>query len=74
MQLMPLNAMQRALVYLAANLPITSAAASFETAVVEHLKDLHLNGSKPVPPGQDAHVSAAADYIKTQLARFFGGL
>ena len=74
MQLQPLNAMQKALVHLAANLPDTSRAASFEAAVVQHIKDLRLTGSKPISPAQDAHVSSATEFIKTQLGNFFRGL
>jgi len=74
MQLQPLNAMQKALVHLAANLPDTSRAASFEAAVVQHIKDLRLTGSKPISPAQDAHVPSATEFIKTQLGSFFRGL
>ena len=73
-QLKPLNGMQRALVHLAANLPDTSAGADFAAAVVQHINDLQLNGPKPIPPGQDTHVSAAADFVKKQLGNFFRGL
>jgi phospholipase C len=73
-QLKPLNGMQKGLVHLAANLPSTSAGADFQAAVVQHIEALQLTGSKPIPPGQDAHVSVAADYVKTQLGNFFRGL
>jgi len=74
MQLAPLNAMQKALVHLAANLPSTSAGADFASAVVQHIADLCRTGSRPTPAGQDAHVSSAADFIKKQLGGFFRGL
>jgi len=73
MQLAPLNAMQKALVHLAANLPST-AGVEFASAVAQHIADLCRTGSKLAPPGQDAHVSVAADFIRKQLGNFFRGL
>ena len=74
MQLAPLNAMQKALVHLAANLPCTSGGADFASTVVQHITDLCRTGSRPTPAGQDTHVSVAADFIKRQLGGFFRGL
>jgi hypothetical protein len=73
MQLAPLNAMQKALVHLAANLPST-AGVNYASAVAHHIADLYRTGSKFAPPGQDAHVSVAADFIRKQLGSFFRGL
>jgi phospholipase C len=73
MQLAPLNGMQKALVHLAANLPST-AGVDFASAVANHIADLCRTGSKLALPGQDAHVSVAADFIRKQLASFFRGL
>jgi phospholipase C len=74
MQLAPLNSMQKALVHLAANLPCTAAGANFASAVIQHITSLREAGSRPTPPGQDAHVSVAADFIRKQLGGFFRGL
>ena len=74
MQLAPLNSMQKALVHLAANLPCTAAGADFGSAVVQHVESLCRTGSRSAPPGQDAHVAVAADFIRKQLAGFFRGL
>jgi phospholipase C len=73
MQLAPLNGMQKALVHLAANLPST-AGVDFASAVANQIADLCRTGSKLALPGQDAHVSVAADFIRKQLASFFRGL
>jgi phospholipase C len=72
-QAMPLNGMQHALLNLAANLPNTTKA-DFAGAVGTHLQLLQTTGLRPIPAGADAHVSAAADFIKQQTANFFRGL
>ncbi len=72
-QAMPLNGMQHALVNLAANLPST-VQADFVSAVTAHLARLQATGPQQVPAGVDtSHVSAAADFIKKQIANFFRG-
>ena len=74
MQLHPLNAMQKALVHLAANLPCVPETADFGSAVLQHIADLCRTGPRPTPPGQDANVSVAAEFIRRQLGSFFRGL
>jgi hypothetical protein len=65
--------MQHALLNLAANLPNTTEA-DFAGAVGNHLQQLQMTGLRRAPAGADAHVSAAADFIKQQTANFFRGL
>jgi phospholipase C len=74
LQFAPLKSLHKSLVHLAANLPCTLAGADFAAAVVQHIADLHRTGSRPVPPGQDAHHSVAGDFIRRQLGGFFRGL
>jgi hypothetical protein len=74
MQLHPLNAMQKALVHLAANLPCVPETADFGSAVLQHIADLCRTGSRPAPPGQDANVSVATEFIRRQLGGFIRGL
>ncbi len=73
-QAMPLNGMQHALVALAANLPNTTNA-DFVGAVMGHMAQLQRTGPQQLPAGVDiSSVSAAADFIKKQMANFFRGL
>jgi phospholipase C len=74
LRLAPLKSLHKSLVHIAANLPSISAGADLAAAVAHHIEDLRRTGSKPIPPGHDAHHSAAGDFIRKRLAHFFKGL
>ncbi len=69
----PLNAMQRGLVKLAANLPSTSPG-TFEQDVRNHIRDLEANGMKEADAAVHQSAEAAAGFVKTRLGGFFRGL